>query len=100
MEFGHAFIAHETNSGSFVPLCECGWQGPVVPFFGDHENPTQRKARRREITVGIAVVRHGEHLVEERARIAAEHALAMRSHAAYVQAVAPTVRKIGRWGAG
>lgn len=100
MELGHAFLASETNNRNYVPLCECGWIGAVVEFYRGDGADTMREQRRREITIAVAAVQHDNHLTAERERVAAEHALALDNHARYLSAVAPTVKRIGRWGAG
>lgn len=100
MELGHECVLSETNDGGFVPLCKCGWIGTVHPFFGMRDGETLRKSERRRFTMENARDEHAEHCHLVREAIAAEHALAMTSHAAYVQTVAPTVRRIGRWGRG
>lgn len=100
MELGHAVTLSETNAGGFVPLCECGWIGTVHPLYNVRAAETLRKAQRRVLAWDNAYAEHAEHLHLVREAIAAEHALAIESHTAYVQTVAPTVRRIGRWGRG
>lgn len=100
MELGHVVMLSETNAGSYVPICECGWLGTVHPLYGVKAGESLRKARRRELTRDAARAEHATHCHDVREATAAAHLVALSKHNEYVRTVAPTVRRIGRWGAG
>ena len=97
---GHALRLSETNAHGYVPVCECGWIGPVVSRAGWRDASDRRRYEVAELTKDRARGLHAAHLVAVDNEIARASAAALDSHAAYLAAVAPTVRRIGRWGRG
>lgn len=100
MELGHACTLSETNSRGYVYICECGEVGTPQPSPWVWNDKTERGRWMIEVAQDAARHEHAQHCHDIGEQIAAEHAIAMANSAAYVRAVAPTVRRIGRWGAG
>ena len=67
---GHEARLSQTNSYGWVPTCECGWIGDVVPLLKSKRDKSNRNGRSRELTKSIALTRHGQHLLDVRADIA------------------------------
>lgn len=97
---GHEVKLSETNAHGCVAVCECGWIGTVHNCRYSFDEKRKRQLRNVYLTQSFAIVEHGAHLDAVRSNVAAQSMAAMASSAAYVQKVAPTIRKIGRWGSG
>lgn len=62
---GHAPLAHRTNSGAVMIVCQCGWRTPPqYPVTYDHKkrNVSGRGGPRDRV-----LIEHGEHVKRVRA---------------------------------
>lgn len=97
---GHEISFSETNARGWVAICECKWISSVHKAPRGLSHNKHRLAQQIEAMQGEAVKEHAVHLEEVRADIAAQSDRALASSAAYIRAVAPTVRHVGRFGRG
>ena len=97
---GHEVRLSQTNSYGWVPLCECGWIGDVVPHVAALKHETKRSERVRTLTQARAVVQHDAHLHDVRADIAHRSDAALDAHAKLTTLANATLQRRGRWGNG
>lgn len=67
---GHALTLTETNNGGAIPLCECGWVGPVSLTGRRRDDIEHAGLTVWEVVCGLAAADHRSHLkrVREAAR--------------------------------
>lgn len=95
---GHAVTLSRTNSGGVVWLCECGEIGDVVPLVGASEELSARSRRRVTLTEAIAFARHGAHLNDVRADVAARSDRELARIGTIIPMANATLQRRGRWG--
>lgn len=95
---GHEFRCSQTNTYGWVPLCECGWSGDVVPIVDGRASETARSRRRIELTQSIARARHGGHLDDVRVELEERSRLALVAIGRNITAANATLQRRGRWG--
>lgn len=95
---GHGATLTRTNSNGWIPLCECGWIGNVVPLIAACEEITARSRRRVELTQAIALDAHAGHIHDVRAEIARADMAVLESLPRLVGAANATLQRRGRWG--
>lgn len=99
-ELGHACTLTQTNTRSWIAVCECGWYGIAHPRYAGTLPKNARERERDEWAQENATAEHATHCEEIGREIAREHEAALVAHGQYLAAVAPIVTRRGRWGRG
>lgn len=95
---GHEIRLSRTNGYGWVPLCQCGWIGNVVPHVSVHKDETARAMRVRELTQAIARTQHGEHLHDVREDVTRWTDRALADHGRRIDPANATLQHRGRYG--
>lgn len=95
---GHAFRCSQTNAYGWVPLCECGWIGVVVPVARGVKGESALYGRRVELTQAIAHTQHGAHLEDVRLDHVAYSDKVLATLSTNRVAANATLQRRGRWG--
>lgn len=95
---GHAIRLSQTNNYGWIPLCECGWIGDVVPVARGDKGESKLYGRRVELTQSVARARHGAHLEDARADVIARSDAEFARIGRLIPFANATLQRRGRWG--
>lgn len=97
---GHRCSLTETNTHSWIFVCECGELGTVQTRAGFAGDETIRAREITELVKDRARAQHRQHVEDVRNAIGAADNARLDAHAALVGKARSTLTRVGRWGSG